>query len=147
MASTVYAKHKLHRMREVWQDRLFNGIDLLLVVVILLLMLYPLYLIIISSFSDPNLVALGEVTLYPKKITLVGYEALLSYKALWRSYLNSIIYTVCGTAISIAVTMGAAFTLSRKFPGKTIFTFLFVFTMFFNGGLIPTFLVMRNVGL
>jgi putative aldouronate transport system permease protein len=147
MAGTIYVKHKPHRMREVWQDRIFNGIDLFLVILILLLMLYPLYLIIISSFSDPSLVALGEVTLYPKKITLAGYEALLSYKALWRSYLNSIIYTVAGTAISIAVTMGAAFTLSRKFPGKTIITFLFVFTMFFNGGLIPTFLVMRNIGL
>jgi putative aldouronate transport system permease protein len=134
-------------MKEVWQDRIFNGIDLFLVILILLLMLYPLYLIVISSISDANLVALGEVTLYPKKITFVGYEALLSYKALWRSYLNSIIYTVAGTAISIAVTMGAAFTLSRKFPGKMIITFLFVFTMFFNGGLIPTFLVMRNIGL
>jgi putative aldouronate transport system permease protein len=147
MASTVYGKHKLHRMGEVWQDHLFNGIDLFLVILILALMLYPLYLIIISSFSDPGLVALGEVTLYPKKITFAGYEALLSYKALWRSYLNSIIYTVAGTGISIAVTMGAAFTLSRNFPGKMFITFLFVFTMFFNGGLIPTFLVMRNIGL
>jgi putative aldouronate transport system permease protein len=147
MVSTVHAKYKSHQMREVWQDRLFNWIDLFLVILILSIMLYPLYLIVISSFSDPGLVALGEVTLYPKKITVVGYEALLSYKALWRSYLNSIIYTTGGTAVSIAVTMGAAFTLSRKFPGRMIITFLFVFTMFFNGGLIPTFLVIKGIGL
>jgi putative aldouronate transport system permease protein len=134
-------------MREVWQDRAFNGIALFLVILILLLMLYPLYLIVISSFSNPELVALGEVTLYPKKISPVGYEALLSYNALWKSYLNSIIYTIVGTSISIAVTMGAAFTLSRNFPGKKIITFLFVFTMFFSGGLIPTFMAMRNIGL
>jgi putative aldouronate transport system permease protein len=139
--------NKPHRMKEIWQDRLFNAVDLFLVIVILFLMLYPLYLVVISSVSDPVMVAMGEVTLYPKKITFVGYEALLSYKAIWRSYLNSAVYTVVGTAISIAVTMGAAYTLSRKFPGKTIITFLFVFTMFFNGGLIPTFLVMRNIGL
>lgn len=147
MAHAVYAPLKRRRMREVWQDRLFNGIDLFLVILVLLLMLYPLYLIVISSISDPALVALGEVTVYPKKITLEGYRALLSYKALWRSYLNSMIYTVSGTAISIGVTMGAAFTLSRKFPGKGLITVLFVFTMFFNGGLIPTFLVMRGIGL
>jgi len=141
------AKSTLHPMRDIWQDRVFYGVDLGVVILILLLMLYPLYLIIISSVSDPSLVALGDVTLYPKKITWGGYEALLSYKALWRSYLNSIVYTVAGTGLSIAVTMGAAFTLSRTFPGKGIITFLFVFTMFFGGGLIPTFLVMRSIGL
>jgi putative aldouronate transport system permease protein len=134
-------------MKEIWQDRLFNGMDLFLVIVVLILMLYPLYLIIISSISDPALVAMGEVTLYPKKITFVGYEALLAYKALWRSYLNSIVYTISGTAISIMVTMGAAYTLSRNFPGKRLISFLLVFTMFFSGGLIPTFLIMRNMGL
>ena len=147
MAVTAKAIYKPHKMKEVWQDRLFNGVDLFLVIVILILMLYPLYLIIISSISDPGLVALGQVTLYPKQITFEGYEALISYKALWRSYLNSIIYTITGTCISIVVTMGAAYTLSRKFPGRILISFLFVFTMFFNGGLIPTFLVMRNIGL
>ena len=147
MANAVKAMNKSHRMKEVWQDRVFNGIDLFLVIVILFIMLYPLYLIVISSISDPTLVALGEVTLYPRDITFEGYEALLSYRALWRSYLNSIIYTITGTSISIIVTMGAAFTLTRKFPGKMLISFIFVFTMFFNGGLIPTFLVMRNLGL
>jgi len=147
MDISVKSLYKPHRMKEIWQDRLFNGMDLFLVIVVLVLMLYPLYLVLISSISDPALVAMGEVTLYPKKITFVGYEALLSYKALWRSYLNSIVYTISGTAISIVVTMGAAYTLSRNFPGKRLISFLLVFTMFFSGGLIPTFLVMRNMGL
>ena len=145
----LYARdiYKQYKMKLVWQDRIFNGIDLTLIIVILFLMIYPLYLIVISSISEPGLVALGEVTLYPRGVTLTGYEALMGYRLLWRSYLNSIIYTVAGTAISIAVTMGAAYTLSRKFPGKKFITFLFIFTMFFNGGLIPTFLTMRNLGL
>ena len=143
-ASIIY---KPRKMREVWQDRLYNGIVLFLVILSLLLTLYPLYLVVISSVSDPGLVAVGEITLYPRGVTFGGYESLLSYRMLWRSYLNSIIYTVTGTAISIAVTMGAAFSLSRKFPGRMFITFLFVFTMFFNGGLIPTFLMVRNIGL
>ena len=141
------AIHKPRRMREAWQDRLYNGIVLFLVILTLLLTLYPLYMVVISSVSDPGLVAIGEITLYPRGVTFGGYEALLSYRMLWRSYLNSVVYTVVGTAISIAVTMGAAFALSRKFPGRMIITFLFVFTMFFNGGLIPTFLIVRNLGL
>ena len=136
-----------HRMKEVWQDKLFNGSVMFLVILTLFLMLYPLYLIVISSISDPGLVAIGEVMVYPRGITFLGYEALFSYNALWRSYLNSIIYTVTGTTISIAITMAAAFALSRKFPGRIFITFLFVFTMFFNGGLIPTFLIVRDIGL
>jgi|TergutMp193P3_1026864.scaffolds.fasta_scaffold09531_2 putative aldouronate transport system permease protein len=147
MAYNDGTAYKPHRMKEVWQDRIYNNAVLFLILVILFLMLYPLYLIVISSISNPGLVALGEVTLYPKEITFTGYEALLSYRALWRSYLNSIIYTIAGTAISIGVTMAAAYTLSRNFPGKKIISFLFIFTMFFGGGLIPTFLVMRNIGL
>jgi len=77
----------------------------------------------------------------------MGYEAVFEHKELWNSYLNSIIYTVGGTALSLIVTMCAAYALTRNFAGKKIFNFIFVFTMFFNGGLIPTFLLMRDLGL
>lgn len=138
---------KASRQNEIWQDKVFNAVVMLLVIVVLGITLYPLYLVVICSFSDAGLVMSGQVTLYPKGFTLEGYEAVLKNKEIWRSYGNSIFYTVAGTVLSLVVTMGAAYTLSRKFPGKRLISFLFAFTMFFNGGMIPTFLTVRDVGL
>ena len=135
------------RQKKIWQDRVFNFVNLVLVLAVLIIMVYPLYLVVISSISDANLVSLGKVTLYPRGITFDGYKAMFSKSTIWRSYMNSVVYTLAGTLISLVVTMGAAFTLSRKFPGRRILSLIFVFTMFFNGGLVPTFLVMRDVGL
>lgn len=129
------------------QDRTFNIINMVFVVLVLLIMLYPLYLVIICSVSDATLVTTGQVTLYPRGLTLLGYNSVMKNAEIWRSYLNSIIYTVGGTTLSLAVTMGASFTLSRRFPGKRLFSLVFAFTMFFNGGLIPTFLTLRNIGM
>ncbi len=145
----VAAKNRIkpRRQRESASDRVFNAVILILTFIVLIITLYPLYLVLICSVSDANLVTHGEVTLYPKGFTLDGYQTILKNKEIWRSYLNSAIYTVGGTMISLAVTMGAAFTLSRKFPGKKLISFIFAFTMFFNGGLIPTFLTMNDVGL
>lgn len=138
---------KKNKQKEVWQDKVFNWVNLILVLIILVIMIYPLYLVIICSVSDATLVSLGKVTLYPKGFNLDGYKAMFAKSTIWRSYINSIIYTVTGTVISLTVTMGAAYTLSHKFPGRKFISLIFVFTMFFNGGLIPTFLVMRDVGL
>ena len=128
-------------------DLLFNVTVIVITLVTLGIVLYPLYLIIICSFSDPALVASGKVTLYPRGITWSGYIAVFKNSELWHSFLNSVIYAVSGTLLSLAVTMGAAFTLSRKFPGKVLISFLFTFTMFFNGGLIPTFMTVRDLHL
>lgn len=138
---------KPSRQQEIWQDRVFNVVVLALVIIILAITLYPLYLVLICSISDATLVTTGQVTLYPKGITMLGYNSVMENKEIWRSYANSIFYTVGGTVLSLIVTMGAAFTLSRKFPGKRLISFLFAFTMFFNGGMIPTFLTVRDVGL
>ncbi len=135
------------RQQEIWQDRFFNIVVMVLTVLMLAVTIYPLYLILICSVSDATLVTTGQVTLYPKGFTLDGYATVLKNSDIWRSYLNSIFYTVGGTVLSLAVTMGAAFTLSRKFPGKRLISLFFAFTMFFNGGLIPTFMTMRDVGL
>lgn len=143
----VTQKTHAPRQKEIWQDRVFHWVIMALIVLVLVITLYPLYLVVICSFSDANLVTTGQVTLYPKGITLLGYNSVFQNQEIWRSYLNSILYTVSGTVISLAVTMGAAFTLSRKFPMKRFISFLFAFTMFFNGGMIPTFLTMRDIGL
>ncbi len=145
--SAISLKSNPIKQKEIWQDKLFNAVVLIITVLVLVMTLYPLYLMLICSFSEPALVVSGQVTLYPRGLTLTGYTAVLKNSEIWRSYLNSIIYTLSGTAISLAVTMGAAFTLSRRFPGKKLLSFVFAFTMFFGGGMIPTFLTVRDIGL
>lgn len=128
-------------------DRIFDTINAVIWVIILAVILYPLWLILIASVSDPDAVIAGEVLFWPKDFSLMGYEAIFDNDELIRSYLNAIIYTVFGTLLSVVVTMMAAYSLSRKFSGKKFVNFYFVFTMFFNGGLIPQFLMVRDLGL
>ena len=110
--------------------------------------LYPLYFIVIASFSDSTLVNRGEVLFYPKGVSLYGYEQIFTRPDIWRGYLNTVIYSFCGTALNLAVTLPAAYTLSRRnFPARGIIMKLFVFTMYFNGGLIPTYMLINEVGL
>lgn len=124
---------------------LFNTIFWILVMFIIL---YPLFLVCIASVSDPDAIVRGEVIWHPVDFSLIGYKAVLKYKELWSSYGNSIFYTGVSICISIVVTLAAAYALSRKkFPGKGLINLYFVITMFFNGGLIPTFLVMKDIGL
>ena len=135
------------RVREIASDRVFHFINGILWAVVLFIVIYSLWLIVISSVSDPNAVMAGKVLIWPIDFSLVGYNAIMQYSALWRSYLNSIIYTFCGTLLAVSVTMAMAYGLSRPFVGKGLINFLVVFTMFFQGGLIPTFLWMRDLGL
>ena len=110
--------------------------------------LYPLYFIIIASFSDSTLVNRGEVLFYPKGVSLYGYEQIFTRPDIWRGYLNTVIYSFCGTALNLAVTLPAAYTLSRRnFPARGIIMKLFVFTMYFQGGLNPTYMLINEVGL
>lgn len=129
-------------------DRLFNVFLYTFSVLILLIILYPLYFIVIASLSDPSLVATGRVWFYPKGLNVDGYRELMRYGDFWQGYLNTIAYTLAGTLIGLAVNIPAAFALSRKdLKGRSLFIVYFLITMFFNGGLIPTFLTVQNFGL
>lgn len=129
-------------------NRTFYLFNTIFWIVVMLLILYPLYLVVIASVSDPDAIVRGEVIWHPVNFSLVGYKAIFKYSEMLHSYWNSFVYTIASVAISIGVTLTAAYTLSRpKFAGKGIINFFFVFTMFFNGGLIPTFLVMKDIGL
>lgn len=131
-----------------FSDKVFYIFNTIFWILVMFLILYPLYLVVIASVSDPDAIVRGEVIWRPVDFSLVGYKAVFGYKEMLNSYLNSFIYTVTSVVLSITVTLTAAYTLSRpKFPGKSIISFYFVFTMFFNGGLIPTFLVMKDIGL
>jgi ABC-type glycerol-3-phosphate transport system permease component len=128
-------------------DLLFDIVNHTILVLAAIVVIYPLYFIVIASFSDPQKVMLGEVLLYPKDVSAIGYERLLHNRQIWRSYLNTIVYTLAGTSLNIFVTMTAGYALSRKFAGRKTLSFFLIFTMFFSGGLIPTFLAVRNYGL
>jgi putative aldouronate transport system permease protein len=130
------------------EDRVFDAINVFLVTLIVILVIYPLYFIVIASFSDPNMIYEGKVWLLPKEITFEGYERIFRDSKIWVGYKNSLIYTVVGTIVNVSFTLMAAYALSRKdLYGRNAIMFLFLMTMFFSGGLIPTYLVVKNLGL
>ena len=127
------------------RDIAFNIFLYALSGIILLAIAYPLYFIIIASFSNPSEVANGNVWLWPSQFTLDGYKELLRHVDIWTGYLNTILYTLVGTLIGLFVNISAAYALSRRdLVGRRLITFFFIFTMFFNGGLIPTYFTIRD---
>ncbi|WP_322202040.1 carbohydrate ABC transporter permease [Acutalibacter intestini] len=129
-------------------DLIFNIILYSVSIIILLIVIYPLYFIIIASFSNPTEVANGKVWFFPSQFTLDGYKEIMRHSELWVGYRNTIVYTVLGSLIGLAVNIPAAYALSRKdLVGRKAITFYFIFTMFFNGGLIPTYFTIRDFGL
>ena len=135
------------RIRETGKDRVFNIINLIFWIIVLFIVLYPLWLILIASVSDPEAVLQARVLLWPVDFSLMGYDAVFQYKELWGSYLNSVFYTLVGSALSVVVSLAAAYALSRRFAGKKLVNLAITFTMFFSGGLIPIFLNVRDLGL
>ena len=138
-------KRNLIRSRD---DRIVDALVWVISLLVLLTVLYPLIYILSSSFSEPNEVALGRVTLLPKGFTLEGYQKILDYSDIWIGYRNTLFYTVVGTLMNLACTLPAAYALSRRdMFGNGFFTALFAVTMFFSGGLIPTYLVYKQLGI
>ena len=139
---------KLHaaHVKKSGSDRCFYMICYSVVVLCLLILLLPMMYVLAASFSSAAAVNAGKVWLWPVDFSLKGYETVLQYKSVWIGYKNTIIYTLCGTLINVAVTMLCAYPLSRKeLGGRTFFTFLFSFTMLFSGGLIPTYILIRDL--
>lgn len=129
-------------------DRVFQIINVTLILLTLLIVLYPLIFVLSASISEPSNLLKGEVWFLPKDITFDSYRRVLGNKDITRGYLNTIKYTVVGTTINLLLTIAAAYPLSRQdFYGRNVITALFVFTMFFSGGLIPTFLLVRDLGM
>ncbi|PIH60083.1 carbohydrate ABC transporter permease [Paenibacillus sp. LK1] len=129
-------------------DRIFNIVNHFLLIIITLIVIYPLVFVLSASFSDPQAVLRGEMFLWPKGINLHSYEKIFQNKDILRGYTNTLIYTSVGTLINLVMTILAAYPLSRKdFIGRNAIMALFVFTMFFSGGLIPTYLLIKNLGM
>jgi len=134
-----------NHIRKSRADKTFDWIIYTIAVLMTLLALYPMYFIVIASISDPNQVAQGNVLLWPKGLSLDGYKHLFSMGNLWTGYLNTVLYSLVGTLIMLVVNIPVAYALSRRdLVGRGLFTFFFIFPMFFGGGLIPTFIILNN---
>lgn len=135
-------------IKETGLDKLFTIANYLFAGILLLLVLYPLIYVLSASFSSPESLMGGRVWLFPVDIGLAGYKAVFEYKGVWIGYSNSLFYTVAGTVINVVMTIAAAYPLSRKdlYGGRTIML-IFAFTMIFSGGLIPNYLLVKELGL
>ena len=129
-------------------DKIYDAIVFSILTLVFLIVAYPLYFIIISSISDPLAVSQGKVLYAPIGFTLDGYAAVFREKSVMTGYANSIFYTVVGVCINIVCTIPTGYALSRKdFFARGWITTFYLITMFVSGGMIPTYLVVRNTGL
>lgn len=129
-------------------DVVFDVINALILLVVMLVVAYPLIYAVSCSFSSPLMVVQSKVVLLPKNLTLIAYERVFNNQQILTGYKNTILYTLLGTAINVVLTTMTAYPLSRSdFKARKYITFLFTFTMLFNGGLIPTFLIVKKLGL
>jgi putative aldouronate transport system permease protein len=136
------------RIRETRSDRIFTIANYVLLTLFLLAVLYPLVFILSASMSDPLAVSSGRVWLWPVDFNFTGYQAVVEYRSIVRGFLNSVFYAGVGTFVNVTLTLLAAYPLSRRdLYGRNWFMLLFVFTMMFSGGLIPTYLVVHDLGL
>lgn len=130
------------------KDTVFMGLVYLFLTFVLIIVLYPLIYVISASFSSPGAVSSGKVFLLPVDPTLIGYDAVFKNPKIVSGFLNSFFYLIIGTAVNVAMTMLAAYPLSRReFLGRKIISGIFVFTMYFSGGLVPTYLLVKNLHL
>lgn len=141
-------KNSTRKMKEPRNDRILN---LILVVIMSLLgisILYPLVFVVSASFSDPLAVNAGQVTLWPVGFSLDGYKAIFEYPLIFRGLINSVFYAAAVTVFATVATITGGYAISRTdMPGNRLLMMVFVFTMFFAGGMIPSYLVVKNLGM
>ena len=126
-------KRKTHTLEDR-SSRIFDVVVIVFLVILSALVIYPLWYVLIASFTDPAVVNTGRFLLYPVRPSLNGYEKILQYPPLWTAYGNTILYTVVGTVVAVAITIPAAYALSRyDLFGRRPLMMLFSFTMFFFG--------------
>lgn len=129
-------------------DKIFDILVKVIAIFSVVIVAYPLYFVVIASFSNSNLVNQGKVLFMIQDFNTYGYEQIFTDSRIWTGYRNTILYSILGTMINLAVTLPAAYVLSRKgFKAMKVLMPLFVFTMYFSGGMIPSYLVMKELHL
>ena len=148
MATMKSYESNINKVNESYIDRIFLMSNTTLLLVVTTIILLPLVYIVSASFSSAEAVIAGKVTLWPVDFSLLGYETIFEHKKVWNGFANSIFYTFFGTIFNVVMTIIAAYPLSRNdLVGRRFITFAFIFTMLFSGGLIPTYMVVRDLGL
>lgn len=128
------------------EDKVFNIITVVVLIVMMLIALYPMYFSLIASFSSPRAIYQGRVTILPADVTLEGYKKIFADQSIWTGYINAIVYTLVGTSLNVLFTIPLAYALSRKeFPLGGVYMKIFVFTMYFYGGIIPLYFVVKEL--
>ena len=136
------------KIRDTFGDRVFAFLCYAVVILVAFICLYPLWLVLIYSFSDPDAVNAGRVWLWPVGVTWDAYKEVFARPDLMKGYWNTITQTIFGTVVNMVMTIPAAYALSKtKLKGRGIFMGLIVFTMYFSGGLIPNFINLKNLHL
>lgn len=139
---------KQNRIKGSKSDLLYYGVCWFILILLAIIVIYPLYYIVIASISDPDSVMTGDVWLYPVKMTFDGYKQLFMRDDIWRSYFNTLVYTLFGTLFNIVLTIPAGWALSRNYlPFRKLIMPLLIITMFFGGGLLPYVILCRSLGL
>ncbi|MDR1903367.1 MAG: carbohydrate ABC transporter permease [Treponema sp.] len=129
-------------------EKIFATVNCLFLGGFMLIVAYPLYYILIASFSDPYAVYAGKTFFHPSSFTAEGYWRIFQDDSIVRGYLNSLLYTISGTSISVFLIIVSGYSLSKKnLPGRRLIMIFFVITMYFSGGLIPTYLVVKQLKL
>lgn len=142
------SKQKGNKKKFINQDKIFDVVNVVIMIVMLVVFTYPLWFVLIASISDPILVMSGQVFLFPKGFTLDGYNNMMKYKELWTGYANTIFITAVGTVLNLVMSVCFAYPLSDKnFLPRRVLLMMFMFTMYFSGGLIPGYLVVKQLGL
>lgn len=135
-------------IRDTRSDRAFTIGNYIALSLILLLVLYPLVFVVSASMSDPTAVSAGRVWLWPVELNFNAYKTIFQYRSIVTGFLNSLFYATVGTTVNVILTLLAAYPLSRRdLYGRNWVMMMFVFTMLFSGGLIPTYLVVHKLGL
>lgn len=138
----------VNRIREAFPDRVFNIINLIIMFLMIFIYIWPLWFVVIASFSDPMQVQLGNVLFTPIGFSVASYKEMFLHGEIWTSYLNTFYYTGLGTLLNIAITVCAAYPMSRKdFMLRGPLMVFFLITMYFNGGLIPLYVLCTSLGL
>ena len=140
--------HRKNRIRQRWNDNLFDAVATLILAVALLIVAYPLIYVVSASLSSTDAVMAGKVWFLPVEPTIVAYQVVFKYDSIMTGYLNSFIYMALGTLINLVLTTLCAFCLSRKdFYGRGIIGGMVLFTMLFNAGLVPNYLLIKSLKL
>lgn len=138
----------MDQRRFTFSDETFDKLNIACVSIITLLIIYPLIFVVSASISDPHAVDLGRMWLWPVDITFDGYRRVFQNEAIWIGYKNTLIYTSVGTAIHLFILLPGAYALSRsELVGQKILLWFVLFTMLFEGGIIPLYIVVRKLGM